>query len=193
MKKLLLVAALSIFGFTNTNAQELRFGAKGGLNFASLNGDDAEYIDMITSFHVGGVVKIGVTELFSVQPELIYSSQGYSFPNPDNYDSVILDYINIPIMADFKLAEGFSLQGGPQVGFNISSKVDAGGEGKQDIESIQTFDFGAGIGAQYVLPINLFFQARYVMGITNIYEAIEGRDLKAKNAVISVSVGYFFN
>jgi len=192
MKKLLLMAALAVFGLTTTNAQEVRFGAKAGANFASLNGDDVDDIDGRTSFHVGGVANIGITELFSVQPELIYSSQGFSADDTDGDVSVNLDYINVPIMADFELAEGFSLQGGPQIGFNISSKIDFDGD-KEDIEDIQTIDFGVGIGAQYVLPMNLFFQARYVIGVTNVYEEIEGMDLEAKNSVISVSVGYFFN
>lgn len=188
MKKLLLVAALAVFGLTTTFAQGVRFGAKAGANFASLNGDDVDDVDGRTSFHVGGVVNIGVSELFSVQPEVIYSSQGAS----DGDVSFNLDYINVPIMADFQLAEGFSLQGGPQVGINISSKAEFDGD-KEDIEDIQTLDLGAGIGAQYVLPMNLFFQARYVIGLSDVFEEIEGFKPDAKNSVISVSVGYFFN
>ncbi|HBY70085.1 MAG TPA: hypothetical protein DEG69_21445, partial [Flavobacteriaceae bacterium] len=161
-------------------------------NFASLTGDDVDDIDGRTSFHVGGVANIGITELFSVQPELIYSSQGASADDSDGDLTLKLDYINIPIMADFQLAEGFSLQGGPQVGFNISSKFDFDGD-EEDVENIQTLDFGVGIGAQYVLPMNLFFQARYVIGITNVYEEFEGIDTEAQNSVVSVSVGYFFN
>jgi len=194
MKKLLLVAALAVFGLNTINAQNVRFGAKAGVNFASLNGDDVDNIDGRTSFHVGGVANIGITELFSIQPEVIYSSQGYS-ADDDGDVTVNLDYINVPIMADFKLAEGLSLQGGAQVGFNISSKIDFDGD-KDDIDGIQTIDFGVGIGAQYVLPINLFFQARYVIGITNVFEdfdGIEQEDVEAKNSVVSVSVGYFFN
>ena len=192
MKKLLLFAALAVFGFTTTYAQNVRFGAKAGANFASLTGDDVDDIDGRTSFHVGGVANIGITELFSVQPELIYSSQGASADDSDGDLTLKLDYINIPIMADFQLAEGFSLQGGPQVGFNISSKFDFDGD-EEDVENIQTLDFGVGIGAQYVLPMNLFFQARYVIGITNVYEEFEGIDTEAQNSVVSVSVGYFFN
>lgn len=192
MKKLLLVAALAVFGLTTIHAQSVRFGAKAGANFSSLNGDDVDDVDGRTSFHVGGVVNIGISELFSVQPELIYSSQGASADDSDGDISINLDYINIPIMADFQLAEGFSLQGGPQVGFNISSKLDFDGE-DEDIDNIQTLDFGVGIGAQYVLPMNLFFQARYVTGITNVFEEEDGFDTEAKNSTISISVGYFFN
>jgi hypothetical protein len=53
---------------------------------------------------------------------------------------------------------------------------------------VETVDLGVGIGAQYILPMNLFFQARYVIGFTDVIEDVEG-----KNSVISLSVGYFFN
>lgn len=189
MKKILFFAALSVFTFTTVQSQSIRFGAKAGVNFASITGGDLNDVEGITSFHAGAVAKIGVTELFSVQPELIYSSQGYGLGRDT---TVNLHYLNLPIMADFALAEGFSLQGGPQIGFNISSKVDFDGN-KEDVEGFQTLDLGVGIGAQYILPMNLFFQARYVIGFTKVFKDVEGNSFDDKNSVISLSVGYFFN
>tara|TARA_R110001583_G_scaffold22784_3_gene85049 strand:+ start:18984 stop:19154 length:171 start_codon:yes stop_codon:yes gene_type:complete len=55
-------------------AQEVHFGIKAGVNFASLGGDDSDGLDGLTSILFGGVVDIGVTEKFSVQPELVYSA-----------------------------------------------------------------------------------------------------------------------
>ena len=39
MKKILLLAVVTVLGFTNVNAQEIKFGVKGGLNFATISGD----------------------------------------------------------------------------------------------------------------------------------------------------------
>ena len=100
-----------------------------------------------------------------------------------------LDYVNIPIMADFTIAEGFSLQGGPQIGINVTSKEEAGDiEVESDAESL---DIGTGIGAQYELPMGLFFQARYMVGLTDVFDT-DG-EFSNKNSVISLSVGWFFN
>jgi hypothetical protein len=91
-------------------------------------------------------------------------------------------------MADFMIMEGLSLQGGPQIGINLSGKNDFGG-GTTDIEDIEALNIAAGIGAQYKLASNgLFFQARYVTGLTEIR-----KDSGQKNGVISLSVGYTFN
>ena len=38
MKKVFFIAVLAIFGVTATQAQEVRLGAKGGVNFASIGG-----------------------------------------------------------------------------------------------------------------------------------------------------------
>jgi len=131
---------------------------------------------------------LGITELFSIQPELVYSSQGYSYDIGGDKVNGRLSYINLPIMADFTIAEGLSLQGGPQIGFNISADEEFDGETEDFGDDVETLDLGVGIGAQYILPMNLFVQARYVIGFSDIV-----KDSNAKNSVISLSVGYFFN
>jgi hypothetical protein len=185
MKKLLLFAAFAVFALT-ANAQT-SFGAKAGVNFASLNGDDADDTDGRTSFHIGGVVNIEISEIFGLQPELVFSAQGYSFDFGGEDGSGRLNYINIPVMADIRLAEGFSLQGGPQFGINISADEEFDGD-TEDIDDVETLDLGVGVGAQYKLDGGLFFQARYVIGFSEILE-----DFDAKNSVASISVGWFFN
>ncbi|MBT0608776.1 porin family protein [Aequorivita echinoideorum] len=192
MKKLLLIAAFVGFSTMAVQAQEVRFGAKAGVNFANVNGDDVDDTNGRAGIHVGGVARIGISEMFSIQPELVFSSQGYKFNLPGEDGQIRLGYINIPVLADITLADGFSLQGGPQFGFNISADAEFDGD-TEDIEDAQTIDFGVGIGAQYIFPMNLFFQARYVIGVTNVFEEIEGFQPDAKNSVLSLSVGYFFN
>ena len=186
MKKLMIFAAVAVFGITSMNAQVI-FGAKAGVNLASINGDDTEGASGLTSFHVGAVARIEISEFFSVQPEVVYSAQGFSSEEFSDF-KIKLDYLNIPIMADFVIMEGLSLQGGPQVGINISAKSDIDGV-TEDLEDVETLDIAAGIGAQYRLAGNgLFFQARYVTGLTEIV-----KDFNQKNSVASVSVGYMFD
>ena len=38
MKKVLLFTVLAVLGFTSLNAQEIKLGIKGGLNFAQIKG-----------------------------------------------------------------------------------------------------------------------------------------------------------
>ncbi|WP_100611490.1 porin family protein [Confluentibacter lentus] len=180
MKKLLLSAVIAIFAMSNVNAQEVKFGAKAGVNFASLSGDDADGLDGRTSFHVGALAEIGISEKFAVQPELLYSSQGASFED----NNLKMDYINLPILAKFLVAEGFSIEVGPQVGFLISA--DAEGEDVKD--AFKSTDFSGALGLGYKLESGLNFAARYNLGLGNIADG----DGDIKNNVIQLSVGYFF-
>ena len=184
--KNLLFAALVVFIVINGNAQTC-FGVKTGVNLASLSGNDSDWVDGQTTIHIGGVANIGITELLSVQPELLYSRQGAK--NKEDDTTIYLDYISVPIMVDFKVTEGLSLQGGPQIGININGIVEddnAGGE--EDIENLESLDIGVGIGAQYKISKGLFIQARYVAGLSSLSEEIKG-----KNSVISLSLGWFFD
>lgn len=185
MKKLL---CLSIFTLCLTfvaTGQSLNVGAKAGLNVASLNGDDTDEIDGRTSFHVGAVVNLGITELFAVQPEVVYSAQGFTAENEGAEATGKLDYLNIPILADFTIAEGLSLQGGPQFGINITDEADF--DGVTESLEAESFDLAAVIGAQYKTALGLFFQARYAIGFSDVIQ-----DVDAKNANLSLSVGYFY-
>jgi hypothetical protein len=57
-------------------AQSIRFGAKAGVNFASVGGEDVPNLEGKTGFHIGGLVEILFTEKLGIQPEILYSTQG---------------------------------------------------------------------------------------------------------------------
>jgi len=202
MKKVLFFAVFAFFAMTATYAQA-SFGAKAGVNFASLNGDDVDDLDGRTNFHIGGVANFELSELISLQPELVFSQQGAKYEDNDGTDkeegTLKLSYINIPVLLDFTLAEGFSLQAGPQFGINVVAEEEYDysyeifGEtisesGTEDIDDVETLDMGVAAGAQFKMENGLFFQARYVIGFSEII-----KDVKAKNSVVSLSVGWFFN
>ena len=91
MKKLFTIT-MALVAFT-ISAQNITFGAKAGLNFASMAGDDADGLDGRTSFHLGVTAEIEMSDTFSIQPELLYSGQGYTI---DGDVTGKVDYINLP-------------------------------------------------------------------------------------------------
>ncbi|AXG75155.1 PorT family protein [Flavobacterium arcticum] len=187
MKKLLLsAAAVMAFSFA-TQAQEVKFGAKAGLNIADFGGD-AETDGSRTGLHVGAIAEIKLTETFSVQPELLYSMQGAKGKELGVEYDLKFDYINIPIMAKYYLMEGLSIEAGPQVGFLMSAKAE-----DEDVkDGYKGVDFALNGGVAYDLPMGVFFQARYSAGLNNIYDGEGSDDYKTTNNVISLSVGYKF-
>jgi len=196
MKKLFLTA-IAVVALTTVNAQDIAFGVKAGINFANINVSDSdENLDGITSFHFGGTVEFSISETFSIQPELLYSAQGASseVELDEGFGKaklkLNLDYLNLPIMAKYYVAEGLSLEAGPQIGFLV--KAEAGVEDvsvdiKDDFKSI---DFGFNFGAGYKLESGLNFAARYNLGLTDISDDNDDSDSKSKNGVFQLSVGY---
>ena len=203
MKKIILtVAAVFAFGFAN--AQETKFGVKGGLNVANLTGDEDEDNSSKVGFHVGGFVEIKVSDKFSVQPELLFSTQGTKLEESGtnySYESNLnLSYLNIPVMAKYYVAEGFSLEAGPQIGFLTTAKSDFTAtesgitvSGDEDVkDEFESIDFGFNFGAGYDFTENLSAGLRYNLGLSNIAKTDSGDDFKLSNNVFSVSLGYKF-
>lgn len=214
MKKLLLSAAFAVCSVIAVNAQEVKFGVKAGPQIANLNGDvlyDGLDKSSKFGFHAGvyANIKFGGDQ-FAFQPELLFSTQGAKIDGKFsetligetiNYDADIkynLTYLNVPLMVKWYAYEGFNVEFGPQVGFNMSGKVKGDMTASalgitetvsfdDDIEDIETIDFGLNIGAGYELESGLNFGIRYGLGLTEI-----GKNGGPKNSVFSLSVGYAF-
>jgi hypothetical protein len=185
MKKIFLVAVLFIATSATMQAQLLRFGVKAGVNFASQTGDyyPEQNLDKsgITSYHAGLVAEVKLLEKFSIQPELLYSTQGASYKNAFGEFKNELGYLTIPVMAKFYLTKSFSLELGPQASFLLSEKNDF------DVKDAETFDFGLNAGLGFKITESIFVQGRYGIGLT---EASKNADIK--NSVFQVSAGFMF-
>lgn len=207
MKKLFLFTAAILMAVTVVNAQEIKIGAKGGVNFATFSGDNLGNVKSRTGFHIGGLVEIPVAEKFSIQPEVLYTAQGAEYEEKGtelgvDYSYKItdkLDYIQVPVMAKYYVVDGLSLEVGPQVSFLTSSKSEYEGtlggitvSGSNDKDDISSIDFSVGAGASYQLPMGLFFTARYNFGLGNVNDGSDANDRKIHNRVVQLSAGYSF-
>ncbi|MGV8947397.1 MAG: porin family protein [Lutibacter sp.] len=185
MKKIVFVAVFAIFSLVSLNAQT-SFGAKAGLNVAKLIGDVPDNKSLI-GFNVGIFAEIGLADSFYIQPELFYSTQGGTFDYPIiGSTDLKLNYINLPIMFKYDVANRFYLEAGPQIGFLVAADL-----GDLDVkDAYESTDFGANFGLSYGFTEKLFAQARYNIGLSNIVKD-NGND-KVSNAVMSFSLGYKF-
>lgn len=185
MKKLFLVGALALFA--SMNAQQ--FGIKAGMNISSLNGD-VENVKSKVGFSAGVFAQFPISSQFTFQPEVLYSGQGAK-GKEDGFEATwSIDYIAVPLMFKYNLAEKFSLEAGPQIGFLMSSKLKGDGESVDIKDEMKSTDFAINLGANYDIMPNLFIGARYSAGLTNIIK--DSDDFKVRNNVFSVSLGYKF-
>lgn len=205
MKKSILLVAIALFAFTTVSAQEyVMFGAKGGVNFSTFSGDGVSAFtdnNGRTSFHLGLLAEIPMSERFSIQPEVLYSGQGYDLVSRDNANDIEyqLDYINIPIIAKFYVFEGLALEAGPQVGFLVNSEIDSERSFLDDDNSIplnddqfNKTDFSLALGASYKFRGGLFVNGRYNIGLREIYDDSIVSRADAKHSVIQLGLGFMF-
>ena len=95
---------------------------KVGLNISSMT--DADDADPRFGVAAGAELEYQVNSFFSISGGALYSMQGLK--GSDDVDVTMkLDYINVPIMANFYVVKGLALKAGIQPGFNVNSKLSA--------------------------------------------------------------------
>ena len=190
MKRLIVTSCLFLALSLTTQAQIFKLGLKGGVNYANQNGtaitiNNKNYkTEAITNYHIGLLAEVNLGKRFSIQPEILYSTQGAKFVNAMdviNHFTNDVGYISIPVMAKINLNNTFSLDFGPQASFLLSNKKEV------SIKDQKNLDFGAGGGLTIHVTKGLFVQGRYVVGLTDI-----SPEAKVKNSVLQVSAGFLF-
>lgn len=191
MKKLLLAVVALIFAWGAMAQSEITIGPKVGWNITNIsNSHDKNKL----SFVLGGFAEFKISDLLSIQPEILYSRQGTRDKGNGVKVKNRLNYLNIPVLAKLNVWDELSVEVGPQFGFalNARQKTKAGGEVvKRDIQYNNTFDFSFAFGVSYNLE-NLMFSARYNVGLTNVIEKDHFGGNNNKNHVFQLSVGYRF-
>ncbi len=207
MRKKIVLILLIIFQF-NSKAQDIRYGIRAGLNLSSLKGDvNQEDFSSLIGIHFGGFAILKINDDFSFQPELYFSTQGAKYEYSLTYGNnnyfengkLILNYINIPLLAKFHVTEEVSFIGGTQINLLLNAKnsfnvnQNSNGISNTYSESVNvkelykssTFNFT--IGVCYSITKNILMDARYNIGLTSIE-----KDYNIKNNIAQLSVGYLF-
>lgn len=225
MKKIMIFMMILSFVFIGTlPAEGLGFGVKGGLNMAKFTGDDAK-IDMeelgqedpksVFGPTIGGFVTYAINEKLGVRAELLYttkgskydlsyseSDEGYSF-SMDGSVKMKMNWIDIPILAVYSVANNISVFAGPFIEFYLGGELESDltmsfsfdgetfSESEKDTEKIESEDvnsigFGLIFGGAYGLTDNIDVEARYALGLTSFDE-----DVTIKNSGLQVLVNYY--
>ena len=206
MRKLVLSAAAAVLGIMgvdaqNANTEALQLGVRAGYNLSNLSGDLADEIDTksLSGFHIGLFTEFPVAPRFSIQPEVMYSTQGAKFEGLGSEATLRTQYLNVPVLAKFYVAEGFNLQAGPQIGFLTGAEYQMDGADDIDVsDNMKGTDFGLLFGAGYKVAQGVTIDARYNMGLSNTldedanFDEGVGTDQEWKNGVFQVGIGYQF-
>lgn len=194
MRKIILTTIFLSFMAVVAKAQYI--GVKGGLNLSNLNIDGVDDENMRFGYHFGAFFNLPISDGFAVQPEVLYSTKGSTASiNQDfglfgEFNSEVkfkLNYIDIPLLAIFRVGDAFEIQAGPYIGFLAGSKVEADGdiddEFDLDSDNFKNLDFGltGGIALNFSA---VQVGARYNYGLQEIQDS-EGAELLIKDATNS--------
>jgi len=210
-KKICLVLMAVILTASYAHAQ-LNFGLRAGFNMTNMNESSdglSPDLDMLAGFQVGVVADYAVSNNFSIQPAVLFATQGarweipamdIGFQTPAINTTLRLNYIQVPINAIYRVDFGFGgllLQAGPYLGYALSGKATArmaGISNSEDIEfgngdeELRRLDFGVGFGAGLQLGA---VQAvlGYNIGLANLSNA---NNVTLNNNGLALTLTYIF-
>ena len=201
-KKLMIL--LAMLACVSARAQ-VKFGAKVGLDLTNFWGKECGH-QLVLNYQAGLLMEYKFHPHFGISPEVVFAAQGGQEKADDASDvggfirsdkHYHTNYINVPMMLKYYPAQDFSIDFGPQVGFNVYSKYTKGKhEATYYKDMTKAVDFGLGLGCTYDLDKNVFMQVRYTLGLTRVFEdrhytAYSIRDYH-KNANIQLAFGAKF-
>jgi hypothetical protein len=177
-----------------------RAGIKGGLNVSNFIRDEVTDKNERYGFHVGLYGQLFANEGFAIQPELNYSTKGNKvkteFGIIDQETKFNLSYLDVPILAVFKLGNAAEIHAGAYwaylVGANIDTDGDLGdGFVQFDRDNFDDWDYGLVGGIGFNLS-HVQIGARYNYGLNTIARSSGAKALlgSAKNSVGQIYVAF---
>jgi len=181
-----------------------KFGVKGGVNFSNINTNDSSNNKAITGLNFGVFAKLPITQSFAIQPEMYFTTKGSEL----TYQSVFVDgtaqfdlnYIEVPVLAVFKITKNFNVQLGPyasylvnanvknvsDVNFNFENNIDSGDFTKFDTGIAAGVEFEAksfSLGVRYNLGLVTVGEEKTYLGTNYVFP-------DGKNSVLNVYLSY---
>lgn len=193
-----LISLMSVLA-SNTSYAQARAGIKGGLNVSNLYIDDIHDENARYGFNVGLYGQVLSSDVFALQPELLYSTKG----SEAFYDGVFeqkvkynLNYLDLPVLAVFKLGKSAEIQVGPYASYLLNANVSysgdiANGDDEIDKDQLKSYDYGlvGGFGMNFG---NIQVGARYNYGLVKIADSDAAELLlgDSKNSVAQLYVSF---
>lgn len=182
----LLLGVLTISNAQQRFSRQSHGGIKGGYNLSAVSFDGDGETAQRHGFHIGVYGESFINDNFSVQPELLFSQQGYKIENSSGTFTQKLNYINLPLMFKAYPSHNFFLETGPQIGFAVTHKEEYDGvfSGSEEFEP-DSFDWGMNFGAGLKTDSGVSIGVRYHLGLGDLYDSE-----RAQNRVWMFSLGF---
>jgi Outer membrane protein beta-barrel domain len=200
MKKILSLSALLLVITLAASAQSaskpgIHLGIKADANLTKIDGQSYNN-GFNLNYSLGAYLKIQFTRRFGLQPEVNFAQSTSTVSNKfsdiyntilnPNYDKTVrLNYLEIPILANFGITNHLFIQVGPQYGILINDHENLVDNGKN---AFTNGDFSMVGGLWLELPMHINIHARYLVGLNNINNL--GNQDQWKSQAIQLGVGF---
>ena len=217
MKKIMMIAAMMVAtlgAVAQNEVGQLTLQPKVGMNISKITGSNLNSkVGLVAGFEA----EYGVAKNFGISLAALYSMQGAKRDLKVNNGTSVdvkfnLDYINIPVLAQYYIVPGLAVKAGIQFGFNVRNKVKVGttvagfnlkddcsmdefldmaralGESIPSDAKFQKFDLSIPVGLSYEYE-DFVLDARYNIGTSKL---IKNDPDSSKNGVFQLTIGYKF-
>ena len=181
MKKFMMMVAMAFATLTASAQSEvgaLTLKPLVGINVANITDGDG---DAKVGLAAGAELGYQMNESLALTAGVINSMQG----SKADEGKLNLEYINIPILANYYITKGLAVKAGIQPAFKVKSQVKSG-DVSADFDDIKSFDFSIPVGLSYEIS-DFVIDARYNWGLTKLLDGFD-----SKNSVFQFTVGYKF-
>lgn len=151
-----------------------RVGIEGGLSIANtVSSYNQNYsTNTILGFNAGITAEIPLVYSLSFEPEVLFSQKGYEANTIDGTLTQRNNYIDIPLLAKFRLVRGFNFLVGPQLNLPLTSTTTFNNGFNTSSESYYSDtnnkSYVAGVlGFSIDLNPNVDIHARYVIDLSS--------------------------
>jgi cellobiose-specific phosphotransferase system component IIB len=201
----ILAMLLLVTGSLTLLHAQVGLGLRGGINLAKAEIEVAN-VSIDNDYNLGITAalfaEIGVTDIFAIQPELSFIQKGLKNTIEDDgkYElKLFINYLEVPVLTKWMFGTEMvkaHLLLGPTVGYALDGFEKIDGEKEDlDLDEMNRVDFGAMAGVGVDFAINggsLFIDARYGLGISNMYKDEDAKNATWKTRGINIGVGYIY-
>jgi hypothetical protein len=195
MKKKFLAVLMVVLAIGSASfAQGFHMGIKGGANLLKI--DDKSFKDEFKfGYNLGAFAEINFNKKIGIQPEVLWAQSTYRtatdidevIPDSKADVDVKLNYLQIPILLNYRPVKILSLQAGPQFGILINEDNTLLQNGK---DAFKKGDFSMLAGAQLNLgPLKA--GARYAIGLNDINDISNNSEWKSRGWQLYVGLRLF--
>lgn len=201
MKKIMItlvmvVAAMTASAQNNTlrEAGSITIQPKVGLGIGYLSGSWQEQEGVDNKCRVGFVAGVEGEYYFNnwlgAALGVNYAQQGWKFEDSPDTWTTKLNYLNIPVTANFYIIKGLALKTGVQFGFLVSAREEDEDDNEEFKDRCHKFNFSIPVGISYEYK-NVILDLRYNISTNKSNKDYSPAD-NLRSDLLQLTIGYKF-